>query len=144
MAMSGGAGRGRKGRWAVPVLAAPFLAMIPACTPAATQADPGQDCAPMSRQAVIVEVVVGAGDTVAAVRDRVLDAVFGSGGYSVSGSASCDGPVLRRTFSSVPVFSMLASEADIQRLREHPDVRAVTADETSAPTGGRASGNNPR
>ena len=144
MAMIGRAGRGRKGRWAIPVLAAPFLAVLPACTPAATQAEPGEDCVPMSRQAIIVEVVVPAGDTVEAVRDRVLDTVFGAGGYSLSGSASCDGPVLRRTFSSVPVFSMLASETDIQRLRDHPDVRAVTADETSAPTGGRDPGNNPR
>lgn len=137
------AGGGRSARWLSPFIAAPFLAVVSACTPAATQTGAGEECAPMSRHAMIVEVVVPAGDTIEAVRDRVLDAVFGPEGYRTAGSPSCAGPVLRNTFSSVPVFAMLASEDEAQRLRGHPDVRSVTPDETSAPTGG-APVNNPR
>ena len=58
------AGGGRSARWLSPFIAAPFLAVVSACTPAATQTGAGEECAPMSRHAMIVEVVVPAGDTI--------------------------------------------------------------------------------
>jgi|GEM_PF-5986233 len=123
-------------------LAASVMA-VPGCAPAATAT--GTECMTVARQMMAVEVAVAPGASLAQVRDSILHDVFGPDGYRTrTDETACAGPVLHDTFSSVPVFSMVLSEAEAQRLREHPDVASVTADTLSAPTGDTTSGANPQ
>ena len=114
---------------------------VAGCAPAATAT--GAECMTVARQMMAVEVAVPQGVSLAQARDAILHDVFGPQGYrSLTDDTACTGPVLHDTFSSVPVFSMALSEAEAQRLREHPDVTGVTADTLSAPTGDGSSGSN--
>lgn len=65
-------------------------------------------------------------------RDRVLDDVFGRGGYTQA-PAGADRPVLRRTLSSIRGFSMTLTPEEVSQVEGHALVDRVEPDRVSQP-----------
>lgn len=121
------------GRAAAGGLIAGMSLAVFACAPTAAPTQETAACVRTERDSMIVRLTDAQEADTASRRDRVLAEVFGADGYRLRGSEGCAGPVLDSTFSSIPAFSMLLSEAEAARLRAHPDVRAVAPDALSAP-----------